>query len=112
MTNASTRLIRRYVAVGSSMAALFGLYAPTFYLMLLEKGLDLAYLMGTCLSVADRRAVEADVVGAYWHELRRYGVEGYSRAECLHDYRLALLHCPLIIVLGAAHGLPQKEELL
>jgi hypothetical protein len=66
---------------------------------------DLAYLMGTCLSVADRRAVEADVVGAYWDELVRYGVEGYSCAECFDDYRLGLLHCPLIIVLGAAYGI-------
>ena len=66
---------------------------------------DLAYLISTCLSVADRRAVEADVVGAYWDELVRYGVEGYSRAECFDDYRLGLLHCPLIIVLGAAYGI-------
>jgi hypothetical protein len=66
---------------------------------------DLAYLMGTCLSVADRRAVEAEVVGAYWDELARHGVRGYSQAECFDDYRLGLLHCPLIIVLGAAHGI-------
>jgi hypothetical protein len=66
---------------------------------------DLAYLIGTCLSVADRRAVEADVVGVYWDELVRYGVAGYSRAECFDDYRLGLLHCPLIIVLGAAYGI-------
>jgi hypothetical protein len=66
---------------------------------------DLAYLIGTCLSVADRRAAEADVVGAYWDELVRYGVGGYSRAECFDDYRLGLLHCPQIIVLGAAYGI-------
>ena len=66
---------------------------------------DLAYLISTGLSVADRRAVEADVVGAYWDELTRYGVAGYSRAECFDDYRLGLLHCPQIIVLGAAYGI-------
>jgi len=65
---------------------------------------DLAYLLGTCLSVPDRRAAEADVVRAYWLELVRHGVEGYAGAECFDDYRLGMLHGPLIIVLGAAYG--------
>jgi len=66
---------------------------------------DLAYLIGTSLSVPDRRAVEADVVGAYWDELVRYGVAGYSRAECFDDYRLGMLQCPLTVVLGAAYSI-------
>ena len=65
---------------------------------------DLAYLAGTSLAVPDRRAGETGVVGAYWEELVRYGVEGYTKEECFDDYRLGLLHCPLIIVLGAAYG--------
>ncbi len=65
---------------------------------------DLAYLLGTCLGVEDRRAGEQDVVGAYWQDLQRHGVTGYSLDECVDDYRLGLLHCPLIIVLGAAYG--------
>jgi len=65
---------------------------------------DLAYLMGTCLTVADRRAAEAEVIDAYCAELRSYGVTDYSQAECFDDYRLALLQCPMIIVLGAAYG--------
>ena len=70
---------------------------------------DLAYLTGTCLSIADRRAAEADVIDAYWEELGLYGVEGYSRADCFEDYRLAFLHCPIIIVIGAAYGIKTER---
>jgi len=65
---------------------------------------DLAYLAGTSLSIGDRRAGETDLVGAYWRQLVRHGVDAYTRDECFDDYRLGMLHCPLIIVLGAAYG--------
>ncbi len=65
---------------------------------------DLAYLLGTSLTASERRAGETEAVGAYWADLRRHGVEGYAWDECFDDYRLGMLHCPLIIVLGAAYG--------
>jgi Phosphotransferase enzyme family len=65
---------------------------------------DVAYLLGTSLAVEERRACEAELVGRYWEELVRHGVSGYSRDDCFGDYRLGMLQCPLIIVLGAAYG--------
>jgi hypothetical protein len=67
---------------------------------------DLAYVIGTSLTVADRRAAEADLVRGYWEELLRRGVTGYSLDECFDDYRLGMLQCPLIAVLGMAYGTP------
>ena len=67
---------------------------------------DLAYVIGTSLSVADRRAAEGDLVRGYWEDLLRRGVTGYSLAECFDDYRLGMLQCPFISVLGMAWGTP------
>jgi hypothetical protein len=67
---------------------------------------DLAYVIGTSLTVADRRAAEADLVRDYWEELLRRGVTSYSLDECFDDYRLGMLQCPLIAVLGMAYGTP------
>jgi hypothetical protein len=67
---------------------------------------DVAYVIGTSLSVADRRAAEEDLVRGYWEELLKRGVAGYSQRECFDDYRLGMLHCPLIAVLGMAYGTP------
>jgi hypothetical protein len=70
---------------------------------------DLAYVIGTSLSIADRRAAEADLVLGYWEELLTRGVTGYSLEECFDDYRLGMLHCPLIAVLGMAYGTPTER---
>lgn len=73
----------------------------------LEIGLparDLAYLLATCLSVEDRRSAEVELVESYREELARHGVTDYEPAECFDDYRLGMLQCPLIIVLGATYG--------
>jgi hypothetical protein len=70
---------------------------------------DLAYLVGTALSVADRRAAEAGLVEAYWTGLREHGVTGFSQAECFEDYRLGMLQGPFIAVLGMAFGTPTER---
>ena len=44
------------------------------------------------------------MISAYCAELKRHGVTGYSLSECFEDYQIALLHCPMIIVLGAVYG--------
>jgi len=70
---------------------------------------DVAYLLGTSLSVADRRAAEDELVRAYWEELARHGVAGYGLQECFDDYRLGMLQGPLIAVLGMAVGAPTER---
>jgi hypothetical protein len=67
---------------------------------------DLAYVIGTSLTVEDRRAAEAYLVRGYWEELVKRGVTDYGFEECFADYRLGMLHCPLIAVLGMAYGTP------
>jgi hypothetical protein len=70
---------------------------------------DLAYVIGTSLTVEDRRAAERELVRGYWAELVKRGVVGYSLEDCFDDYRLGMLHCPLISVLGMAYGTPSER---
>ncbi|MFM8302902.1 MAG: phosphotransferase family protein [Actinomycetota bacterium] len=62
---------------------------------------DLAYFLGTCLHVDDRRAHEVAVVEEYHRSLGEAGVRDYDRADALTDYRLGQLQGPLITVLGS-----------
>jgi len=70
---------------------------------------DLAFLLATGLSVADRRRHEDDLVAAYHRALLDHGVTGYDREQCRDDYRYAMLQAPLIIVLGCAVGTPTER---
>jgi hypothetical protein len=63
---------------------------------------DLAYLVSTSLPVDERRAHEADLVGAYHDALGEHGVEGYSLDDGLLDYRIGLLQVPFLATLGTA----------
>jgi Ecdysteroid kinase-like family len=63
-------------------------------------GRDLAYFLATSLSTEDRRRHEADLVATYHRALSDHGVTGYSVEECWEDYRVGMLHGPLIILLG------------
>ena len=65
---------------------------------------DLAYFVGTGLSVDDRRAHERDLVGTYHRRLLSYGVEGYSFEECWDDYRFSMLQGPLVATFGCAYS--------
>ncbi|RNL80125.1 phosphotransferase family protein [Nocardioides marmorisolisilvae] len=65
---------------------------------------DLAYLLGTGLSVEDRRVHERDLVAAYHQALISHGVTGYPLETCWEDYRFALLQGPLVSVFGCAYG--------
>ena len=65
---------------------------------------DLAYLVGTGLSVDDRRAHEGDVVTAYHAALVGHGVGDYDRDLCWDDYRYAMLQGPLVATFGCAYG--------
>ncbi len=63
-------------------------------------GRDLAYFLATSLSTEDRRRHEAELVATYHRALADHGVTGYTLEECWADYRLGMLHGPLIILLG------------
>jgi hypothetical protein len=65
---------------------------------------DLAYLLGTGLPVADRRAHERDLVAAYHSALAGHGVAAYSAEQAWDDYRFAMLQGPLVSVFGCAYG--------
>jgi Ecdysteroid kinase-like family len=65
-----------------------------------QPGRDLAYFLGTCLSIDDRRGHEHDLVARYHGHLAAHGVDDYPLERCLEDYRAGMLHGPLIILLG------------
>jgi aminoglycoside/choline kinase family phosphotransferase len=65
---------------------------------------DLSYLLGTGLSVEDRREHERAIVAEYHADLTAYGVEGYEADLCWEDYRYAMLQGPLVSVFGCAVG--------
>ena len=67
-------------------------------------GRDLAYFLGTALRSEERRTCESDLVAIYFDELRRRGVQEYSRNDCFDDYRLGQLQGPFITVLGCIYG--------
>jgi hypothetical protein len=49
------------------------------------------------------------VVAAYHRALVGHGVTGFDLGTCWDDYRVGLLQCPLILVLGAAYGTPTER---
>ena len=65
---------------------------------------DLAYFLGTGLTVADRRTHERDLVAAWHAALVGHGVGGYTGREAWEDYRFAMLQGPLVSVFGCAYG--------
>ncbi len=68
---------------------------------------DLAYLVGTSLTIEDRRTHEHDLVAAYHQALLRYtpvAAAGYTLEQCWEDYRFAMLQGPLVAVFGCAYG--------
>ncbi|MGH9287384.1 MAG: phosphotransferase [Acidimicrobiales bacterium] len=65
-----------------------------------QPGRDLAYFLGTCLAVDDRRRHEHELVSRYHGALAAQGVEDYPLDQCIDDYRAGMLHGPLIILLG------------
>jgi Ecdysteroid kinase-like family len=65
-----------------------------------QPGRDLAYFLGTCLAVDDRRRHEQELVARYHGALSAQGVDDYPLGQCMDDYRAGMLHGPLIILLG------------
>jgi aminoglycoside/choline kinase family phosphotransferase len=63
---------------------------------------DVAYFTATSLVPEVRAQVEERLVDAYHDELLAHGVTDYARDTCWRDYRLGMLHAPLISTLGLA----------
>lgn len=73
-------------------------------------GRDLAYFLGTSLSVEDRRTAERDLVSAYHAALVARGVDGYDADRCFDDYRLGQLQGPLVTTIGCIYSTAQRSE--
>lgn len=54
--------------------------------------IDVAYWIGTSLSVEDRRRHERTLVAMYHDALHRNGVRDYSSEQCWNDYRVNAIH--------------------
>jgi len=61
---------------------------------------DVAFLLSTGLTVDDRRRHERELVATYHRGLAAHGVTGYGADRAWDDYRLGMMHAPLIIWLG------------
>lgn len=76
---------------------------------------DLAYFLGTSLSIEDRRASERELVSAYHSALVDRGVTGHDVEGCFDDYRFGHLQGPMITTLGCAYatrvGTPASDEM-
>ena len=75
--------------------------------------IDVAYWIGTSMTVETRRAHEHELVMHYHDALCRYGVEGYSADTCWNDYRLHAIHGLQVGVfgLGAVKRTPRGDQM-
>ena len=69
---------------------------------------DVAYFLGTSLSVDDRRAHEARLVAQYHDALVAAGVRDYDASRAFDDYRLGQLQAPVITVLGCEYATAER----
>ena len=63
---------------------------------------DLAYFLSGNVTPQTRRAIEMDVLKLYVQTLKEHGVQNYTFAECLEDYRFGTLYCLVyaVIIIG------------
>jgi aminoglycoside/choline kinase family phosphotransferase len=64
---------------------------------------DLVHFLVTGLPPDRRRAHELDLLRLYHATLMEHGVEAYSFAQCLHDYRFTMLDELYFLVMVLAH---------
>lgn len=70
---------------------------------------DLAYFLGTCLEVEQRRQCERELVELYHHELCSRGVPDYDLEQCFEDYRLGQLQATLITTVGRMNATGEQS---
>lgn len=75
--------------------------------------IDVAYWMGTSMTVENRRAHERDLVAHYHKALAGHGVKDYSAERCWDDYRLHAIHGLQVGVfgLGAVKRTPRGDQM-
>lgn len=74
-----------------------------------QGAMDLAGFLGGNVSVAQRRATEADLVQMYHTALRERGVTGYALDDCWRGYRLALFDGFSRMVIALASNLTPRQ---
>lgn len=65
---------------------------------------DVAFVVSSGLSVANRRSYDRAIVEAYRRRLTEFGVSDYSAKDCWEDYQLSQLQTPLIAAFGCAYS--------
>ena len=71
--------------------------------------LDVSYFLGAGLLPDRRRANEEALVRRYHAALLVRGVQGYTWAQCWHDYRLYAAHGLIMAIVGAAITAPTER---
>jgi hypothetical protein len=72
---------------------------------------DLGYFIGTSLPTEQRREQEGQLVRRYYEVLRSQGVMDYTFDRCVTDYRIGLLHGPMITVIGSLTSVGPRNRL-
>ena len=72
---------------------------------------DLGYFIGTSLPAEQRREQEGQLVRGYYEMLRSQGVTDYTFERCSTDYRIGLLHGPMITVIGSLTSVGSRGPL-
>ena len=70
---------------------------------------DLAFLVATSLDPTEHAVADETITDAYHRALASGGVTDYTLEDCREDYRLGMMHCAMIVVLGAAYGVPTER---
>lgn len=63
---------------------------------------DLAYFLGTSLTVEDRRAHGDELIADYHGALGDHAIEGYELGTCRDEYAFGLFQIPLTVMFGSA----------
>jgi len=71
---------------------------------------DLAYFLGTSLTIDDRRTAERGLVADYHASLCERGVRDYGVEQCFDDYRLGQLQGPMITTIGCAFATGERSD--
>jgi Ecdysteroid kinase-like family len=67
---------------------------------------DVAFMIVTGLSIADRQRAEHDLVSNYWNALQECDIRDYGLDQCWQDYRHGVFHAPIVTVFGAGAARP------
>ena len=72
---------------------------------------DVAFFLGTSVSIDDRRRIERDAVGEYHDIVCRMGARNFTREDCWRSYRQNMLGTLMPMVLGSG-GIDMSDRAL